>query len=102
MEVEKEKSKILPMKSCHVYASNQTKVSYQSSGVQYIFNALSCFSSIAQSTHTSNNGGSHAVKKVQKNFNNYASVECGAKILGSNPEAKVTLICIYLELFMSI
>ncbi|XP_071347815.1 SUN domain-containing ossification factor-like isoform X2 [Trachinotus anak] len=42
------------------------------------------------STHTSNNGGSHAVKKVQKNFNNYASVECGAKILGANPEAKST------------
>ncbi|XP_041752385.2 SUN domain-containing ossification factor-like [Coregonus clupeaformis] len=43
-----------------------------------------------QATHTSTNGGSHAVKKVQKNFNNYASVECGAKILGSNPEAKST------------
>ncbi|XP_014047209.2 SUN domain-containing ossification factor isoform X1 [Salmo salar] len=43
-----------------------------------------------QATHTSSNGGSHAVKKVQKNFNNYASVECGAKILGSNPEAKST------------
>ncbi|XP_026230345.1 SUN domain-containing ossification factor-like isoform X2 [Anabas testudineus] len=43
-----------------------------------------------QSTHTSNNGASHTVKKVQKNFNNYASVECGAKILGSNPEAKST------------
>lgn len=42
------------------------------------------------STHTSTNGGSHTVKKVQKNFNNYASVECGAKILGSNPEAKST------------
>ncbi|XP_029380464.1 SUN domain-containing ossification factor isoform X2 [Echeneis naucrates] len=42
------------------------------------------------STHTSNNGGSHVVKKVQKNFNNYASVECGAKILGANPEAKST------------
>ncbi|XP_072219172.1 SUN domain-containing ossification factor-like isoform X1 [Leuresthes tenuis] len=42
------------------------------------------------STHTSNNGGSHVVKKVQKNFNNYASVECGAKILGANPEAKGT------------
>ncbi|XP_070988838.1 SUN domain-containing ossification factor-like isoform X2 [Oncorhynchus clarkii lewisi] len=41
-------------------------------------------------THISTNGGSHAVKKVQKNFNNYASVECGAKILGSNPEAKST------------
>ncbi|XP_030608044.1 SUN domain-containing ossification factor isoform X3 [Archocentrus centrarchus] len=43
-----------------------------------------------QYTHTSNNGGSHTVKKVQKNFNNYASVECGAKILGANPEAKST------------
>ncbi|KAM6989278.1 SUN domain-containing ossification factor [Tautogolabrus adspersus] len=43
-----------------------------------------------QSTHTSNNGASTAVKKAQKNFNNYASVECGAKILGSNPEAKST------------
>ncbi|XP_028988022.1 SUN domain-containing ossification factor-like isoform X2 [Betta splendens] len=42
------------------------------------------------STHTSNNGASNTVKKVQKNFNNYASVECGAKILGSNPEAKST------------
>lgn len=42
------------------------------------------------STHTSNNGGAHVVKKVQKNFNNYASVECGAKILGANPEAKST------------
>jgi len=30
------------------------------------------------------------VKKVQKNFkNNYASVECGAKILSANNEAKV-------------
>ncbi|XP_035526583.1 SUN domain-containing ossification factor-like isoform X1 [Morone saxatilis] len=43
-----------------------------------------------QSTHTSNNGASHTVKKVQKNFNNYASVECGAKILGANLEAKST------------
>ncbi|XP_061695468.1 SUN domain-containing ossification factor-like isoform X2 [Syngnathoides biaculeatus] len=42
------------------------------------------------SAHTSTNGGSGAVKKVQKNFNNYASVECGAKILGANPEAKST------------
>ncbi|KAM9845295.1 SUN domain-containing ossification factor [Aulostomus maculatus] len=42
------------------------------------------------STHTSNNGAPHVVKKVQKNFNNYASVECGAKILGANPEAKST------------
>ncbi|KAM4605479.1 SUN domain-containing ossification factor [Polymixia lowei] len=43
-----------------------------------------------QATHTSTNGGSHPVKKVQKNFNNYASVECGAKILGANTEAKST------------
>ncbi|XP_068196500.1 SUN domain-containing ossification factor-like isoform X2 [Antennarius striatus] len=43
-----------------------------------------------QSGHTSNNGASHTAKKVQKNFNNYASVECGAKILGANPEAKST------------
>ncbi|XP_053739137.1 SUN domain-containing ossification factor-like isoform X1 [Synchiropus splendidus] len=43
-----------------------------------------------QTTHTSNNGASTTVKKVQKNFNNYASVECGAKILGANPEAKST------------
>nr|XP_020506741.1 SUN domain-containing ossification factor-like isoform X1 [Labrus bergylta] len=43
-----------------------------------------------QSSHTSNNGAPAAVKKAQKNFNNYASVECGAKILGSNPEAKST------------
>ncbi|KAL7386914.1 hypothetical protein ABVT39_015507 [Epinephelus coioides] len=43
-----------------------------------------------QSTHSSNNGAPHTVKKVQKNFNNYASVECGAKILGANPEAKST------------
>ncbi|XP_010784913.1 SUN domain-containing ossification factor-like, partial [Notothenia coriiceps] len=46
-----------------------------------------------RSTHTSNNGAPPVVKKVQKNFNNYASVECGAKILGSNPEAKV--LCVY-------
>ncbi|XP_068427286.1 SUN domain-containing ossification factor-like isoform X2 [Clinocottus analis] len=43
-----------------------------------------------QTTHTSNNGAPPTVKKVQKNFNNYASVECGAKILGANPEAKST------------
>ncbi|XP_077360132.1 SUN domain-containing ossification factor-like isoform X2 [Festucalex cinctus] len=42
------------------------------------------------STHTSTNVGSTVVKKVQKNFNNYASVECGAKILGANAEAKST------------
>ncbi|XP_056149037.1 SUN domain-containing ossification factor-like isoform X2 [Lampris incognitus] len=43
-----------------------------------------------QATHTSTNGGTAPAKKVQKNFNNYASVECGAKILGANPEAKST------------
>lgn len=42
-------------------------------------------------THTSTHGAAHPVKKVQKNFNNYASVECGAKILGANSEAKVQL-----------
>ncbi|KAF6293844.1 SUN domain containing ossification factor [Rhinolophus ferrumequinum] len=44
----------------------------------------------SQSMHTSSNGGLHATKKVQKNRNNYASVECGAKILAANPEAKST------------
>ncbi|MCI4377043.1 hypothetical protein PGIGA_G00198930 [Pangasianodon gigas] len=43
----------------------------------------------SQTTHTSCQGGSSAVKKVQKTTN-YASVECGAKILASNPEAKST------------
>ncbi|XP_035375643.1 SUN domain-containing ossification factor isoform X2 [Electrophorus electricus] len=43
----------------------------------------------SQTTHTSCNGGSSTVKKVQKTTN-YASVECGAKILCSNPEAKST------------
>lgn len=43
-----------------------------------------------QSLHTSTSGGTLQVKKVQKNFkNNYASVECGAKILSANSEAKV-------------
>ncbi|XP_034038662.1 SUN domain-containing ossification factor-like isoform X2 [Thalassophryne amazonica] len=44
----------------------------------------------SQATHTSTNVGSPPVKKIQKNFNNYASVECGAKILGANPESKGT------------
>lgn len=45
----------------------------------------------SQSLHTSSNGSPHPVKKVQKNFkNNYASVECGAKILSANNEAKST------------
>lgn len=44
----------------------------------------------SQSMHASANGGLHATKKVQKNRNNYASVECGAKILAANPEAKST------------
>lgn len=43
-----------------------------------------------QSLHTTASGSPHPVKKVQKNFkNNYASVECGAKILSANNEAKV-------------
>ncbi|XP_059529614.1 SUN domain-containing ossification factor isoform X2 [Myotis daubentonii] len=46
--------------------------------------------SAGQSMHASSNGGLHATKKVQKNRNNYASVECGAKILAANPEAKST------------
>ncbi|KAF3835067.1 hypothetical protein F7725_027625 [Dissostichus mawsoni] len=45
----------------------------------------------SQSLHTSSSGSPHPVKKVQKNFkNNYASVECGAKILSANNEAKST------------
>ncbi|XP_057209308.1 SUN domain-containing ossification factor [Triplophysa rosa] len=45
----------------------------------------------SQSLHMSSNGSPHPVKKVQKNFkNNYASVECGAKILSANNEAKST------------
>ncbi|XP_063154640.1 SUN domain-containing ossification factor isoform X1 [Candoia aspera] len=44
----------------------------------------------SQSMHPSSNGGQHLTKKVQKNRNNYASVECGAKILAANPEAKST------------
>nr|KAF6398135.1 SUN domain containing ossification factor [Rousettus aegyptiacus] len=44
----------------------------------------------SQSMHASSNGALHATKKVQKNRNNYASVECGAKILAANPEAKST------------
>lgn len=59
----------------------------------YIFDDdFYCPPSSAQSVHTASSGSSHAGKKVQKNFNNYASVECGAKILGSNPEAKVLYI----------
>ncbi|NXE95924.1 SUCO factor, partial [Menura novaehollandiae] len=44
----------------------------------------------SQSMHPSAVGGQHPTKKVQKNRNNYASVECGAKILAANPEAKST------------
>ncbi|KAM6124547.1 LOW QUALITY PROTEIN: SUN domain-containing ossification factor [Pterocles gutturalis] len=44
----------------------------------------------SQSMHPSTVGGQHSTKKVQKNRNNYASVECGAKILAANPEAKST------------
>nr|XP_057928718.1 SUN domain-containing ossification factor isoform X2 [Doryrhamphus excisus] len=39
--------------------------------------------------HTATSGSIQPVKKIQKNFkNNYASVECGAKILSANTEAK--------------
>ncbi|KAL6107494.1 suco [Pungitius sinensis] len=45
----------------------------------------------SQSLHTSSSGSLHPAKKVQKNFkNNYASVECGAKMLAANTEAKST------------
>ncbi|NXY48020.1 SUCO factor, partial [Ceuthmochares aereus] len=44
----------------------------------------------SQSMHPSAAGAQHSTKKVQKNRNNYASVECGAKILAANPEAKST------------
>ncbi|NXH09318.1 SUCO factor, partial [Bucco capensis] len=44
----------------------------------------------SQSMHPSAVGRQHSTKKVQKNRNNYASVECGAKILAANPEAKRT------------
>ncbi|XP_077440539.1 LOW QUALITY PROTEIN: SUN domain-containing ossification factor [Vanacampus margaritifer] len=45
----------------------------------------------SQNLHTAASGIAQAVKKVQKNFkNNYASVECGAKILSANNEAKST------------
>ncbi|XP_030629060.1 SUN domain-containing ossification factor isoform X2 [Chanos chanos] len=44
----------------------------------------------SQSVHTSFSETAPAGKKVQKPFTNYASVECGAKILASNPEAKST------------
>ncbi|XP_006887495.1 PREDICTED: SUN domain-containing ossification factor [Elephantulus edwardii] len=44
----------------------------------------------SQSMYPSPSGVTHATKKVQKNRNNYASVECGAKILAANPEAKST------------
>ncbi|XP_057190424.1 SUN domain-containing ossification factor-like [Triplophysa rosa] len=42
----------------------------------------------SESTRVSN--GNHGGKQVQQIFSNYASVECGAKILSSNPEAKST------------
>ncbi|XP_057697111.1 SUN domain-containing ossification factor isoform X2 [Corythoichthys intestinalis] len=45
----------------------------------------------SQNLHTSTSSIVQPVKKVQKNFkNNYASVECGAKILSANNEAKST------------
>lgn len=83
MEVEKEKSTINTFKW---FASNWEIIQIKSA---FFFLLLLFLPSIALSTHTSNNGGSHTVKKVQKNFHNYASVECGAKLLGANPEAKV-------------
>ncbi|XP_059420203.1 SUN domain-containing ossification factor-like isoform X4 [Carassius carassius] len=43
----------------------------------------------SQTTHLSN-GLPAAGKKLQQTVTNYASVECGAKILSSNPEAKST------------
>lgn len=51
--------------------------------------------------HPSSNGGLHATKKVQKNRNNYASVECGAKILAANPEAKVLKYKILLHIWIA-
>lgn len=54
-----------------------------------------------QSMHPSSNGGLHATKKVQKNRNNYASVECGAKILAANPEAKVLKYKILLHIWIA-
>ncbi|XP_051929113.1 SUN domain-containing ossification factor isoform X2 [Hippocampus zosterae] len=45
----------------------------------------------SQNLHTAASGIAQPVKKVPKNFkNNYASVECGAKILSANTEAKST------------
>ncbi|CAL8325045.1 unnamed protein product, partial [Arctogadus glacialis] len=44
----------------------------------------------ASPSPTKGGAGGHLIKKMPKNFNNYASVECGAKILGANPEAKST------------
>ncbi|XP_051553429.1 SUN domain-containing ossification factor-like [Myxocyprinus asiaticus] len=44
-----------------------------------------------EKSHTHVSNGLHAAgKKLQQTFTNYASVECGAKILSSNPEAKST------------
>lgn len=43
----------------------------------------------SESTHRSN-GDQGGKKVLQQIFSNYASVECGAKILSSNPEAKST------------
>lgn len=55
-----------------------------------LFPLMCCSLCPGQSLHTSASGSPHPVKKVQKNFkNNYASVECGAKILSANTEAKV-------------
>lgn len=63
--------------------------------VKILFVCMVCYGSniflfLGQSMHPSAVGGQHSTKKVQKNRNNYASVECGAKILAANPEAKVS------------
>lgn len=79
MEVEKEKSECALLQKCHM-----------TYGIKLLYPWSFLYSSsLAQSIHTANSASSHPGKKVQKNFNNYASVECGAKVLGSNPEAKV-------------
>ncbi|XP_048845222.1 SUN domain-containing ossification factor-like, partial [Brienomyrus brachyistius] len=46
----------------------------------------------SQSAHSSSSNGSPVVMKKVQNFNNYASVECGAKVLAANTEAKVPLL----------
>lgn len=58
--------------------------------------SLMCFCPPGQVTHLSN-GLPAAGKKLPQTFTNYASVECGAKILSSNPEAKVRqCVCVWI------